>query len=371
MRELEVEELDRMLTELSRSERDYRDGATLDWNQDALRRIEVSGRSLLRFPNIFNEAALHGAVDAGSERSASSGARRGALQAAAHGALLWPSDEIELCVRQSSRFCPVPEHIHDYMEMSYVYAGACQQTVNGRAMRLEEGQALLLDAACPHAIAELGEHDVMLSVMLGRGFLKRSYERVFPQDAPLSSFILTVLDEQTSHNRYVLFPAQGSRRARRLFQELLCECCEPTRDASQIVPRLFELLLVELVRVYEEGLSCETGKAGCVSVVPIVRYIEQHVLTATLERTAEHFCLSPNYLSSLLKRHTGHTFMQLVQMQRLGYAERLLRAGRLSVEEVAAAAGYGNISFFYRKFRERYGCTPAAYRDRAAVGATP
>ena len=74
--------------------------------------------------------------------------------------------------------------------------------------------------------------------------------------------------------------------------------------------------------------------------------------------------MTPNYLSALLKRKTGKTYLQLVQDQKLGYAADLLATGGVSVEEAAHAVGYENMSFFYRKFREAYGCAPAEYRRR-------
>ena len=39
----------------------------------------------------------------------------------------------------------------------------------------------------------------------------------------------------------------------------------------------------------------------------------------------------------------------------------LLRGGS-TVEEAAHAVGYDNMTFFYRKFRARYGTAPAACR---------
>ncbi|MEE0094387.1 MAG: helix-turn-helix domain-containing protein [Collinsella aerofaciens] len=52
-----------------------------------------------------------------------------------------------------------------------------------------------------------------------------------------------------------------------------------------------------------------------------------------------------------------------MQESRLARAATLLDAG--AIAEVAAhEAGYANMSFFYKKFAERYGCTPAAYRQR-------
>ena len=42
-------------------------------------------------------------------------------------------------------------------------------------------------------------------------------------------------------------------------------------------------------------------------------------------------------------------------------AAELLRGGA-TAGAAAHAEGYENMSFFYRKFRDKYGCTPAAYR---------
>lgn len=53
--------------------------------------------------------------------------------------------------------------------------------------------------------------------------------------------------------------------------------------------------------------------------------------------------------------------MQLVQESRLARAATLIDAGA-TAETAAREAGYANMSFFYKKFAERYGCTPAAYR---------
>ena len=42
-------------------------------------------------------------------------------------------------------------------------------------------------------------------------------------------------------------------------------------------------------------------------------------------------------------------------------AAELLRGGA-TAGAAAHAVGYENMSFFYRKFHDKYGCTPAAYR---------
>ena len=77
---------------------------------------------------------------------------------------------------------------------------------------------------------------------------------------------------------------------------------------------------------------------------------------------AEHFAVSPNYVTVLLKRHTGMTYVQAVQAQRLGHAASMLRNTGRTIDDIAREVGYENQSFFYRKFRAQYGMNPAAYR---------
>ncbi len=74
--------------------------------------------------------------------------------------------------------------------------------------------------------------------------------------------------------------------------------------------------------------------------------------------------LSPSSLSRMITACTGCTFTELLQTARFSRAAVLLRDTTLSVADIAAGIGYENTAFFYRKFAERYGCTPAEYRRR-------
>lgn len=124
------------------------------------------------------------------------------------------------------------------------------------------------------------------------------------------------------------------------------------------------MLLVELMQSYETSLlQADMPTLPSAQVAAAVSYIERHACDCTLEDVARHLHLSPNYASALLKRQTGRTFMQLVQESRLARAATLLDAGA-TAETAAREAGYANMSFFYKKFAERYGCTPAVYRRR-------
>lgn len=339
---MEISQLNALLATLSPSERRYRDGEAFPWHE--LGAVQSDGdRRALRLPAsppsdiVVTEDALR----------VSGRPPLGGM----------------LGLRRNSRFNPVPEHVHSHIELSYVYAGTCPQRIDGRDITLRENQVLLLDTDCPHAVGALGQGDITMSLVLSRGFLRESLLGAFACESILSQFTVNALNDRADHNRYVLFHTEESRRIRRFFQELMCEYLDPSIVADRVILNLLQLLFAELIRVYESDFDRE-GRVGGVSVVEIVRYIEEHYRDLTQERVAEHFSISPNYVSVLLKRHTGMTYMQAVQAQRLGRAASLLRNSDLPVDEVAREVGYENLSFFYRKFRAANGCSPAEYRSR-------
>jgi AraC-like DNA-binding protein len=65
--------------------------------------------------------------------------------------------------------------------------------------------------------------------------------------------------------------------------------------------------------------------------------------------------------------HAGTTFSEYVLEQRLALARRLLadpRQRREKIASVAFAAGFGDLSYFYRAFRRRYDELPTDVRAR-------
>ena len=96
-------------------------------------------------------------------------------------------------------------------------------------------------------------------------------------------------------------------------------------------------------------------------VAAAMGFIERNACDCTLDDPARHLHLSPNYASALLKRQTGRTFMQLVQESRLARGD----AARCRCHCGGRSARGGLCQHeLYKKFAERYGCTPAAYRQR-------
>jgi AraC-like DNA-binding protein len=70
----------------------------------------------------------------------------------------------------------------------------------------------------------------------------------------------------------------------------------------------------------------------------------------------------------LLLEDTGRSFSQLVLAKRLERAAGLLRAQEQptrKISEIASTCGFGDLSYFNRVFRKRYGRTPSEFRKAA------
>lgn len=81
-----------------------------------------------------------------------------------------------------------------------------------------------------------------------------------------------------------------------------------------------------------------------------------------LAEVAEAAFLSPNYLSQLLKKHTGQAFVDWLTGRRMERARDLLAHTADRVSTIAHRVGFSDEAYFTRRFNQRFGVAPTAYR---------
>jgi two-component system response regulator YesN len=81
-----------------------------------------------------------------------------------------------------------------------------------------------------------------------------------------------------------------------------------------------------------------------------------------LDSAAEHVNISPAYLSRIFKKNTKTSFTQYVMNLRLQKATEYLINFDYNIYNISEMVGYTNIYYFYRIFKNKYGCTPSEYR---------
>ena len=106
-------------------------------------------------------------------------------------------------------------------------------------------------------------------------------------------------------------------------------------------------------------------------VFDVLQYIEGSHKNGSLAEISSRLNRPTYQIRRLLKKHTGCNFKELLGQQKLQQAAYLLSNTTLSVDAVITAIGYDNSSYFYRRFRERYGCSPTELRETQAEGRSP
>jgi len=142
------------------------------------------------------------------------------------------------------------------------------------------------------------------------------------------------------------------------------------RAATAAIAKAHALLSVRLDRApqLDRGLpvlpqSSASGGLMKWQVRRVLRFIEEHmdepIRVATLSELAG---LSGTYFSCSFKRTFGEPPHAYLTRLRVKHACSLMLFGELTLSEVAQACGFADQAHFSRRFRERTGRSPAAWR---------
>jgi AraC-like DNA-binding protein len=102
----------------------------------------------------------------------------------------------------------------------------------------------------------------------------------------------------------------------------------------------------------------------------IKRHVVDHLgdVRLSVNEVAARHHVTPRYVQRLFERE-GTTFSEYVLNQRLARVREMLgdpRCADWGVSMIALAAGFGDISYFNRRFRRRYGASPTEIRHSFA-----
>jgi AraC-like DNA-binding protein len=129
-------------------------------------------------------------------------------------------------------------------------------------------------------------------------------------------------------------------------------------------------LVAHLIGATRDGVELVNGRGVRAARLQAIRVdIRAHLgaLDLSLDAVAERQGISAIYVRKLLEGEDT-SFTKYVLEQRLRRAHRMLRdprfAGR-SIAAIATDAGFGDLSYFNRAFRRRYGASPSDARAQA------
>lgn len=125
------------------------------------------------------------------------------------------------------------------------------------------------------------------------------------------------------------------------------------------------ILRVEDIAVRINGFEPhKTARTEDHTVAVIKQYLRARLgKKVLLQELADLVHLTPNYLCTLFKEHTGTTLMNYSRQIRMWEAEKLLTYTDLPIYRIAEDIGYEEASYFTKVFRKTYGVSPTKFRN--------
>lgn len=266
-----------------------------------------------------------------------------------------------IAIRPHTRFAYFPVHRHNYIEMLVMIKGnLTTKIVDGDTLFLSAGDILLMNRHARHEIMPCSKDDIAVNIIILPEFFSRN-DVAYDRENVLRDFIISSLSEKKRYSDYLLYHTKGMIAVENLVENLIWTLTSDRGGMNQIINTTMDLLLMNLSVLSSDTLK-DMGSKGQQITINALEYIDHNYKDGTLEELADKTGYSTAYLSRLLKSYTGNNFKQLLQTRKLQQAAYYLENTTLTTEKIIEKIGYENSAYFYRKFSEKYGCSPRQYR---------
>ncbi|MBU3144835.1 response regulator [Clostridium sp. CF012] len=100
-------------------------------------------------------------------------------------------------------------------------------------------------------------------------------------------------------------------------------------------------------------------------VVKALSFMKANVnMSLTLKDVSDHLYISTWYLSKLIKKETGSTFIYTLSEMRIDEAKKLLLQPQYKIYEVSTMIGFTDVTYFNKLFKSITGLKPMEYRNK-------
>ena len=266
-------------------------------------------------------------------------------------------------IRPHTRFAHFPKHRHNYAELVYMCCGSTEHIINDTDhITLQEGDLLFLNQAAAHEILPAGKDDIAVNFIILPEFFDHAFSMIERENI-LHDFLISVLSQDSSLSSYLHFQAKDILPVQNLIENMIWTLLHKKSGTNTINQTTMDLLFLNLSMFADTINQDDPNQYEQNLVFSVLKYIETHYKNGSLTEVAEEMKQPAYSISRLLKKYTDCNFKELLQQRKLQQAAYLLSQTPLTVDAVMENIGYDNSSYFYRKFREKYGCSPRNYRE--------
>ena len=284
-----------------------------------------------------------------------------------HGSARFPCAGYE-SIRTTSIDAIIPWHWHEEFEILYVPEGRMVLKVLSDTYTMTAGQMALVNSSTLH-FAQASPSCHLRSVVFSDRLVTGGDESIFAED------FITPLKECTSLS-YMIFEAGDP-----LISQFEC-AFEALKAASFAYPFMMRQsttsVLLAAYKKYEKQLLEPQGAKSldAIRISIMLKYIEEHYAEdLTLDDISSAAHISEREALRCFSRTVGESPTQyLIKYRLMMSTTYLLEEPDEPISNIAGLCGFESPSYYTKKFRELYECTPREYartrspRYKALVG---
>lgn len=264
----------------------------------------------------------------------------------------------------------VLRHCHSYYEITYIYSGERNETINNNVFSVAAGTLLFIPPLSIHSLKNRTEVNDLV-IQFSEGLLHNACP-VLPKSLSLCTkeggrYILelshnqkltTVLNEIRAAvaERDSLFPILSQGKSDSTISErLICDL-----KVNYLCTKLIQELIQEGHLTLAPG---NTSLADAQSLKPVISSLLEHP-EAPPNMTYAAFMagMSYSHFSRVFQKSTGYSYSNFCNQLKIRCAEELLIGTDMSITAIASAIGIDTLPYFTRLFHKFNGLTPSEYR---------
>lgn len=255
----------------------------------------------------------------------------------------------------------------DYIEIRYIISGSLKIKIEENVFVFSENQIVFIDSMAYRQESLDPSDCIFVNINVRREVFNDAFLNNIGL-SPLQQFLRSNIMKLRKKQHYLTFtPASGKSSATTLtcistiFQEV-----KNHRPGYLEISRGYIIRLMDdLAANYQYDLKLQGNEQYTQKLFEsITEFMNTNLSSVTLQSLEEEFHFHPNYFNNLIRKMTSLSYSDYLIHLRIARTKELLASSDLAIDEIMVLIGYNNKGFFYRKFKELTGMTPAKYRDK-------
>lgn len=250
-----------------------------------------------------------------------------------------------------------PMHWHNTIEILYVLKGNLKVTIASDYYEVVERDLEIINIDETHMISSKDDDNMVLIFHIDPYFFEKYYSDI------QNMFFFTNTTEDNAQE------GEAYEELRTFLAKIVCEAAQRQDDYDEEIEAVLIDLLYHLINNFHYLMYENEGMREKENLLARYHRISKYIVNnytdnITLNDIAKKEFLSTDYLSHTIKDVTGHSFTDLLNLNRVEEALKLLLDTDKTISEISEEVGFSHARYLNKHFKLYYNNTPFQYRKK-------